>query len=389
MTAKLPAEVVDLITVRRGTAEGQPTQLIYVAEGKTNHAFATNGKELRTFSTDGPIGMIRWWVEHDLLLVGCADEKVVAFDAAGNRKWTFTSVMDPAVFRAAKTYWFKSAPGHEGIHGLHTGVFLDGKSQAFVGSACTLEILDEHGKLIRRMPQFWGKVSHFTIIDGPGGSLNLLAARKWNGTNLVRVINNKKLDPGWRGFHTVPSGSTYVGGWSSMNRDHLFYEDVDGDGTREVISEINGTWNRVTVWRADGRALYDASFGPGQRIMAKNMRDLDIADLNADGKKEIIAATSSSLIVALDHQCRKVWARRIDRPPTVMKCVTPPGGKTPWIVVGCEDGTIVVLDGQGRTIRTGKVTGRPTCIEALQTPAGPLVLMATSKGEVKGYTLAQ
>ena len=48
-----------------------------------------------------------------------------------------------AVYRAAKTYWFKSAPGHEGIHGLHTGVFLDGKTQAFVGSACTLEILDE------------------------------------------------------------------------------------------------------------------------------------------------------------------------------------------------------------------------------------------------------
>ena len=118
---------------------------------------------------------------------------------------------------------------------MFTGVFLDGKSQAFVGSACTLEILDAGGKLLKRMPQFWGLPSHFAIVDGPKGSLNLLASRRWNGTNQVRVINNKKLDPGWRGFHGVPSGATYVPGWSSMNRYHLFYEDLDGV-CQEILS---------------------------------------------------------------------------------------------------------------------------------------------------------
>ena len=66
-----------------------------------------------------------------------------------------------------------------------------------------------------------------------------------------------------------------------MNRHHLFYEDLDGDGSKEVISEINGTWNRVTVWSAGGRALYDASFGPGERTPARNMRDLDVGDVGA------------------------------------------------------------------------------------------------------------
>jgi len=384
MQTNVGGDVVDLATIP--SAEGS---LVCAAEGKTVHVLSADGKEVRTLQADGKIRLVHWWPEHKLLLVGCADEQVIAFDEQGRRKWVFTSVMDPAVFRAAKDYWFKTAPGHEGIHGLATGVFLNGKSQAFVGSACTLEILDENGKLIKRMPQFWGTVSLFALVPGPNGSVNLLAARKYNGTNTVRIINNKKLDPGERGFYSVPPGHTYVGGWSSMNRYHLFCEDLDGDGTKEVISEINGTWNRVTVWTLEGKPLYDASFGPGARISGpgarfptKNMRDLEIADLDGDGKKEILAATSSGLIVALNYKCEKLWATRLDRPPTVMKCMTPQGAKLPWIIVGCEDGSVVVLDGKGQVIRLGKVTGRPTCIEGLP---GPEVLLATQKGEVKAF----
>ncbi|MBN1670063.1 MAG: hypothetical protein JXR37_03475 [Kiritimatiellae bacterium] len=377
-SATLGGRITDLVTI---PASGGP--LLAAAEGQSVHLLGCDGKERATFATDGRIRMLRWWHEYDLLLAGCADEQVIAFDRAGKRRWVFTSVMDPEVFRAAKQYWFKSAPGHEGIHGLYTGVFLDGKSQAFVGSACTLEILDEHGQLIKRMPQFWGDPSTFAIIDGPDGSLNLLAARKTNGNHGVRVINNRKLNPGWKGFDSVPKGHSYVGGWSSLNRHHLFYEDLDGDGVKEVVSEINGTWNRVTVWTAGGKALYDASFGPGRKIQARNMRDLDIADLDGDGKKEILAATSSGLLVALDGQCRKRWAIRLPAAPEVIKCVTPPGSRYPWIVVGCEDGRVLTLDASGAVIRRNTVEGSPTCIAAVNSPAaGPGVLLATHKGNV-------
>jgi len=382
-SAKVGGAIVDLITVPSTAGDR-----IYAAEGSTVHVLTRDGKTLHKLETDGPVRMVRWWAEHDLLLAGCADEQVIAFDADGKRKWAFTSEMDPAVLRAAKTYWFKSAPGHEGIHGLDTGVFLDGKSQAFVGSACTLEILDENGKLIKRMVQFWGKVSHFAIVDGPKGTLNLLASRKYNGTNTVAIINNKTLSPSPRGFYSVPSGSTHIGGWSSLNRHHLFYEDLDGDGAKEVISEINGTWNRVTVWSGDGKALHDASFGPGERIPVKNMRDLDIADLDGDGKKEILAATSAGLVVALDHQCKKRWARRLASPPVVMQCVAPASGGNPRTVVGCEDGTVVLLNGRGAPIGAGKVSGRPSCITALSdTATGAAVLLATDAGEVKAFAV--
>ncbi|UCD30041.1 MAG: hypothetical protein JSV03_06080, partial [Planctomycetota bacterium] len=383
MTTKVGGKVVDLITVPSSTGD-----LIYVAESNKVHVLTSDGQNLLTLEVDGLIRNIHWWPEHQLLLVGCADEKVIAFGSDGLRKWEFTSVMDPAVFRAAKTYWFKSASGHEGIHGLYTGVFLDGKTQAFVGSACTLEILDHNGNLIKRMPQFWGKVSHFAIVDGPDESLNLLASRKYNGVNTVAIINNKTLDPSPRGFCSVPSTSTYVPGWASMNRHHLFYEDLDEDGIKEVISEINGTWNRVTVWRADGQALFDVNFGPGESIPARNMRDLDIADLNGNDKKEILAATSSGMIVALDHTCAKIWARQLTSPPTVMKCVIPKPGLQPSIVVGCEDGTVLVLDGWGEAIRSGKITGCPTHIGVLMNSSAEIMpLLATDKGEIKAFML--
>jgi hypothetical protein len=384
MAASVGGEIVDVIVIPDGDS-----RLICAAEGVTVHALSPDGAEVRRMQADGDIRMLRWWDEHELLLAGCADEQVIAFDREGKRRWVFTSEMDPAVFRAAKTYWFKSAPSHAGIHGLHSGVFINARSQAFVGSACTLEILDENGKLIKRMPQFWGDPSTFAIVPGPDGTLNLLAARHSNGTNTVRIINNEKLEPGERGFYSVPPGHTYVPGWSSMNRHHLFYQDLDGDGRGEVVSEINGTWNRVTVWSVDGTPLYDASFGPGDRIPAKNMRDLDIADLDGDGKQEIIVATSGGLVVALDHQCRKLWATRLQSPPTVMKCMRA-ADRAPWVVVGCEDGTVPVLDGAGELIRRGAVGATPSCIASCPAPGGtPVVLLATTRGEIRGFRIGQ
>lgn len=384
-TAKVGGRVVALTLV--------PTRdetLLAVAEGKKVHLLTPEGKEVRTLATEGPIRVLRWWPEAELLLMGCTDEKVIAFDLNGNRKWVFISEMDPAVFRAAKTYWFKSAPGHEGIHGLYTGVFLPGRSQAFVGSACTLEILDENGQLVKRLPVFWGTGAVFAIINGPEGSLNLLVGRSKTDGPALAIINNRTLDPRPRGFYTVPPGHTYVGGWANMSRWHLFYEDLDGDGVKEVVSEINGVWNRVTVWDAQGRALYNANFGPGDPIPAKNIRDLDLADLDSDGRKEILVATSSGLVVALDCQCQKVWARRLSSPPRVLKGVIPQGATTPWIVVGCEDGTVAVLDGRGELMRLGQVAGRPTDIEAFSSPAaGSVVLLATDQGEVKAFGVGE
>ena len=374
--------VADIIRVAAFPLDGRRPRVTEIAGARQLNDMAAYGGV--AYVSDTGTGKIHKLSQPPRTLKAPQSVNGIAFDEAGRRAWVFVSEMDPAVFRAAKTYWFKSAPGHEGIHGLHTGVFLGGQSQAFVGSACTLEILDEHGACIKRMPQFWGKVSTMRIIPGMGDSLNLLAARKYNGTNNVAVINNQTLDPSPRSFYSVPTGHTHVPGWSSMNRHHLFYEDFDGDGAEEVMSEINGFWNRVTVWSANGAAKYDASFGPGQRIPALNMRDIDTGDLDGDGLPEIVIGTVWKMVVALDGTCEEIWAKRLPAAPNVLACVPP------WIVVGCDDGVVRVLDQAGDLIRSAKLSGAPTTIQPVTLDDGRrCVVFGTQSGEVILLDLAE
>jgi len=383
MTAQVGGKVADMITVP--AADG--TQLA-VAEGSNIHLLTSEGKEIRKLQTDAKIRVLRRWGEHDLLLAGCVDEKVIAFDGNGGRKWEFISEMDPAVYQAAKTYWFKSAPGHEGIHGLFTGAFDDGKSRCFVGSACTLEILDETGMLVKRTPVFWGPGRMFSLVAARDGSRNLLISRWPNGNDHLAIVNSKTMARTGSGYSGVPSGHSYVGGWTAQNRTRLFHQDLDGDGKKEVATTINGTWNRVTVYSEGGQPLHNAQFGPGARNTPRaQMRDMDVADLDGDGKQEIVVGISEGLVVALTNECQKLWSTRLSSAPASIRCVGASGSQVPWIVVGCDDGTVAALNGQGALTRLGRITGRPMHMETFQTQAGSVAVLATDKGEVKGFRI--
>ena len=356
--------------------------LLAVAADKVIHLLTPAGEAVRRFETDGWIRHLRWWEKPGLLLAGCLDEKLIAFDETGARRWTFISEMGPEVYAAAKQYEFKEGPGRAGIHGLTTGVFLNGEEQCFAGGACTLEIVDERGELVKRKPLFWGCGSVFQFVPRPDGSIDLLVAREPNDGHYVWVVNNKDLSTR-RAFSGVPAGHTYVGGAESMSRDHLFHVDVDGDGTKEIVSEINGSWNRVTIWNEEGNALYNAQFGPGDPIPVRNMRDLDIIDLDGDGRLEIITATSSGILVALDCECHKVWSLRLPSPAA--KLMTISTGETPAIVVACENGDVLRLDARGEVIARGHVDGRATQILSLTTAAGSQVVIATDTGAVAAF----
>ena len=357
-----------------------------VAAGKGVHLLAGDGTQIRQLRTDGKVRVLRWWDEPELLLVGCQDEQVIAFTKEGQRKWSFRSEMAPEVSQAGKTYWYKTAPGHEGVHGLHSGPFDKGISRCFVGSACTLEILDMRGELVQRTPVFWGPGRKFLLTNGADDSKDLLISQWPNGYDHLAIVNSKTLGVTGSGFSDVPPGHSMINGWMAQNRTSLFRRDLDGDGKQEVVTTINGIWNRVAVYSEDGKPISNAQFGPcGNKAPRSRMRDTDITDLDGDGTLEMVVGVSDGLVVALNHKCEKKWATRLTRSPLSVKAVTAGGGKRLWIAVGCEDGSVVAIDQQGRVRRAGNITGRPDHIAMLVTPSGPMAVLATDQGEVKGF----
>jgi hypothetical protein len=360
------------------------TPMLAVAVDTTVKFLALDGSVKHTIETDGPVRVLHWWSDPELVLAGCTDEKLYAIGLDGQVRWTFTSVMDPAVYRAAKTYWFKTAPGHGGIHGLAAGPFYDGKQMCFVGSACTLEILDPQGQLVERRPVFWGPGKILRLLEQKDGSTDLLIARWPNGTDRLSIVNSKtrKLR---HGFYGVPAGQSMVGGWSAQNRVDVIPVDVDDDGTTEVVSATNGRWNRVTVFGNDGRPEHNAQFGPGESNRFRSvMRALVTVDLNADGRQDIVTATAEGLVVALNDTCERLWSRRLPSAPCLLAAperVAP--GKPDAVLVGCDDGTLLWLDAAGDVTRTGSIPGRPSHVVRIETRSGTRFAVGSDKGEIR------
>jgi hypothetical protein len=235
---------------------------------------------------------------------------------------------------------------------------LNNQSQLFVGSACTLEIVDANGKLIKRLPQFWGPPALFQLIPAADGSVNLLAARDIADNPSPHIINSKTLDPAPYGYNGVPSGYDPIGGWIDQRRMHFFYVDLNGDGKEEIVSDITGVWNRISTWDVNGNPISSIYFGPGNSpykgmnaFAPSLIRGTDVADIDGDDKPEIVTALSNGLIVALDGHCRIKWSRRVSGVPSALKIV----GTT--IAVGQEDGTIITLDGKGTFLSQSKTNG--------------------------------
>ncbi|MDP6778564.1 MAG: hypothetical protein QGI83_17555 [Candidatus Latescibacteria bacterium] len=321
---------------------------------------------------------VHWWEEAGCLLAGCTDEKVIAFDldptgsppSSGDQRWVFVSEMAPWLYTHQASHWWKEAgPHHAGIHSLNSLPFLerDG-TQAIVGSASTVEILDAEGELLHRAEQVWGDVVYSALTPRSDGSHDLLSLRR---PSLTTRVND------------VPEGHSDIKSWGGR-RYHLFNEDLAGEGVKRVVSEVNGPWDRVGIWDESGEPLYSAPFGAGS-LAARSLRDVDVADLNGDGRKEILVGTYHGLVVALDCQCQRVWSTRLQSAPTVLKAIAPGPDAPPWIVVGCEDGSVVALDGGGKVIRQGSIEGRPEHILEISRDGGPMAVLATTDGSISSF----
>lgn len=385
-TADLEDRLADIAVI-----PGAHGDRLALATGTTVVLLGTDGKALQPLEFEGTVRVVHWWGEQRLLLVGCADEKVIAFRIAAGKGapeqvWQFVSKMAPWVYTHQASHWWKEAsPRLAGIHGLTSGAFLeDSASQVIVGSACTVEILSPTGRLLARKEQVWGNVVHSIIIPKDDGSRDLVSLRRPSLTSRVNILNSRTLDPRKAGYVGVPSGHTGVKSWGRC-RYHLIHADLDGDGKGEVVGEINGPWDRVGVWDDNGRPLASAPFGPGSRA-SRSLRDLDVGDFDGDGKKEILVALHNGLIVVLDHQCARKRALRLPTPATVIKVLE---RHQTTLAVADQEGGLWLLDAEGRPTHAAQVDGRPDRLEQISLKGSPHLLVTTRTGKVAALRLPE
>ncbi len=388
--ADLGGPIVDTTVIH---TDGQA--FLAAASGSRIQVLDLEGKAVQTLETDSDMRAVHWWPEAGLLLAGCTDEKVIAFEivpssgppSGAERRWVFVSEMAPWLYTHQASHWWKEAgPHHAGIHSLTSLPFLEqAGTQAIVGSASTVEILDAEGKLLHRAEQVWGDVVNSILVPRSDGSRDLLSLRRPSLTTRVNILNNQTHNPKVTGFDVVPDGHSDIKSWGGR-RYHLFHEDLDGDGTKVVVGDVNGPWDRVGIWDESGEPLYNAPFGAGS-LVARSLRDMDVGDVDGDGRKEVLVATYHGLVVALDCQCGRIWSTRLQSAPTVLKAIAPYPDAPPWIVVGCEDGTVSVLDGKGKVIRRGNVGGKPDLILEITRDGVPHAVLTTTDGVIRSFEI--
>jgi hypothetical protein len=193
---QLPADLAALKPVATQQVDGAVTQIlpgpdrsgaasVYVISAADRAYLLTiDGTLDAAITSPAKIMSAAYWPEARLLLLGGADDRVYAFDDAGKLRWTFQSEMHPDLYATGKTYWFKK--DLPGIYGLKTGSLTGQGTQAFVGSACTVEVLDETGKLVKRVPLYWGSCAVMEIVPNPDGKPILIAGTATGAVALLK-----------------------------------------------------------------------------------------------------------------------------------------------------------------------------------------------------------
>ncbi len=389
-TASAGNYVSELEAVQIG---GKPYSL--TVAGNRALLLSPDGKTVREFPAAAAVGAALYWPEANLIVLGSKDEKVIAYTPEGVKKWEFTSEMDKELVESGKFYWFKDP--YPGIHMLKTAT-LDAKSLLFVGSAGTMEVLNDQGKLLSRSWQTWGPVSAAEFVPASGGRpAELLTYRFFGGDPVVfGMIGDGKggVKQLSRGMSTdLGGGSMGRFGFSMIGRFGMKAVDFGKDKGLLLVTDYNGAHNRLNLRSLDGKILKEADLGPGfvaagigavnygkGTLISRNIRGLEI--INAPGSgKEIVIAFNRKFAAGFNDELECKWMTSLPDNPSILLAV--PGKAGDRLVVGLFDGQVLLLDNAGKIVGRSKVNGTPV---AMTVTDGKLVV-GTDKGELKALDL--
>ena len=135
--------------------------------------------------------------------------------------------------------------------------------------------------------------------------------------------------------------------------------DVDGDGNQEVLFGTKDGKVYVLDGNAQIKWVYDSkeNFSDTELMFidTESVNSINsppnVADINGDGKKEIVFGSESGNIYALSPDGELLWKKKIGAPIRGGICIhNVVGNANPEIIFGASDSSLYVLDSQGKTL---------------------------------------
>ncbi len=352
-----------------------------LAAGRTILILDDTGKQVKTCEADATVGVLHFVESRGMLLAGCGDEQVIAFDwNSGRRLWSYRSEMDKAMEVNGAVWYYKSS--HPGVFGLNSGS-LGGDELIFVGSASTLEVLDLEGHKQSSQVVYYGPVWQIAFFRNGAGIPVVGVAQLYPGYEYLTVFDRdyrRKL-----GYNVPPPGVEHFNLWACLNRTGIIVADLNGDGKEEIVSGINGFWNRIIIWNNDGVPQREVSFGPGYairvppygkwRLERRMLADVKLMRTTAGPR---FAAGLEDGVILLDRELKKLW-RRV--PPAAVWCLAVFGER---LAAGCADGSVILYDQEGNMTGRGKL---PAGVVQLEFVSSNVLMAVDRNGRMEIWEL--
>ena len=322
------------------------------------------------------------------VLVGCDDDQLHAIDADGMPQWTVTAELSKFWIKdnGYKGRWWHDPKNNHGIKSLLVGdLWGTGAEEIALGRAGTVELRDLAGKLLKRQEVLWGEnttLAHLPVRKESQEPL-LLAGQFWTGLPDITVINKDREAASHEGYRwDMPRGVVRMTAWMQQGTSHMAAEDLDGDGSDEVVILRSGHWNELNVYDRRGNCRWMKYFGPAAP-KSRFMRALLVTDLDGEGTKEVIVSMENGWVCAFGADGAPLWQRKFDSPVAALAAVGP------WLAVGERAGRVSLLSALGYPVRTADLQGGVSALRAVPAGAGgqDMLVAAGRAGTLAGFAV--
>ena len=353
---------------------------VWAAGAKGKLVRIKEGRVLGEHDLGSPVRDVQAMMAGDgnMLVAGCGDGTVRAFDADGKPLWSHRC----AVLPAGK--WFsyfvrKGKPEHEGVFAL-APIKGQGPLLAAV-SFDSVTLIDGRGRPVAHAPVLdnWrapmGIIPNTAVAAFSQGILTGASQASLNATRLFAAKWDGKALAVQQAFHALAPGQARMDGKNTRFVNHVRVADLDGDGEPEVLYCITGSWNELRVYDATGKPLWQRAFG-GARKNSPFMRSLDVADVDGDGRPEVLVAAEDGWVYLFGRDGARLWSKRL--PWGASRAVGLDGR---GLCVGSTSGALAMLSPKGKTLRRAQLPGEITTLRA----GAGRVVAATTSGAVAAF----